>query len=163
MTTPNQNRWGTQQRNMTGGRGRGDERGKGKKWKSGGQREQTPLGMYVFIVSLSSYHYFHFLLPLWNWHYHWKARLSVHQSAAKQVRLWQVYQAQRDERGRLMQVFLSQVHTYERKGVRNKCTSAASAVLKELNTSVRGVIELHINFSDSCCKQHVSRRGGRER
>lgn len=73
--------------------------------------------------------------------------------------MWQVYQAQRDERGRLMQVFLSQVRTYKKKGVRNKCTSAASAVLKELNTSVRGVIELHINFSDSCCKQHVSRRG----
>lgn len=50
---------------------------------------------------------------------------------------------------------------YERKGVRNKCTSAACAVLKELNTSVRGVIELHINFGDSCCKQHVSRRGGK--
>lgn len=39
---------------------------KEKKWESGGRREQMPLGIYVFIVSLSSYHYFHFLLPLWN-------------------------------------------------------------------------------------------------
>lgn len=40
--------------------------------------------------------------------------------------------------------------------------NALLQVLKELNSSVRGVIELHINFSHCCCKQHVSEKRERE-
>lgn len=154
-------------RDMKGWRGRGGEVrwGKGEKKRKIKRTERAEAKRNVsFFFFLSR-----FPLPAPSVVSHSGARLSVYKSTSKQVRECGQFTKLRGMNVRAskhVSFWFYAGYRWERDVCLRERVweiNALLQVLRELNSSVRGVIELHINFSHCCCKQHVSEKRERER